>query len=276
MLRLVHVGELDGHVEGLARRVRSSDRVNPAGRTIRPTVLAIVLVLSAAVPAFADAGDEPETPNGKAYFSDGLSAFKRGDHAAASRAFAAGYAAEKWNGFLFAWAQAERIAGNCTKAIELYSRFIATKPKPDAREHAVGWIKVCGGEYVEPPPDPPAPDPPKPPAPVKYERVARTAPGFHHKLAVGLGVAAIASSIAAVRFLTWADRDFDAADAETVYGEVARVHDRAERRLLFGRLAIGAGLGLATASVLRLVFHRAPTRFELVPVGGGAVVTGRF
>jgi hypothetical protein len=273
-------------------------------------LLALLLVSSAAF-----AGDTPEKPEAKAYFSDGTAAFERGEYAAASRAFAAGYEIENWNGFLFAWAQAERKAKNCAKAIQLYSRFIATKPADSAKEHALGWIKVCGGEYVEPPPEPvkdprssnqpngdlnqPNGDPiqpnnrnqprdpnqPKNPNQLKDPTLPDGAPGtprtpespgFPHKLAIGLGVAAIASSSVAIWQYRRARRDFDSADAAIDYDDVALRRERGEDRLLVARIAGGIGIGFAAAAVLRFVLHDTSPNTEVLPAGNGVAIRRRF
>jgi len=236
-------------------------------------LVSLFLVVSAGL---ARAGDEPDTVDGKAYFADGTAAFQRGDYAAASRAFAAGYEVEKWNGFLFAWAQSERVAGRCDKAIELYSRFIDTKPTEEAKGHALGWIKECGGEYLAPklPPEPPKlpPEPPKPPPPPPPPPPS---PGFQHKLALGFAAGAVASGIVAVRFYVRARHDFDVADREIDYATVSRIEHRGLDRLRIARVATGAGLALATAAVLRFVIHH-PTRLEVSASGSGVAVNARF
>lgn len=268
----------------------------------------------------AHAGDTPDTAEAKAYFSDGTAAFGRGEYAAASRAFAAGYEIEKWNGFLFAWAQAERKAKNCEKAVQLYSRFIATKPADDAKEHALGWIKECGGTYVEPPPEPikepirnpngtpndptknpgdptknpndpndpnrdPNRDPngnPKDPSrdpngnPKDPTKGKPASPGFQHKLAIGLGVAAIASGSFAIWQYRRARRDFDAADLAIDYEDVAFRREEGERRLLNTRIATGIGLGLAAATVLRVVLQDRSPKTEVVPVKNGLALRRSF
>lgn len=232
----------------------------------------------------AHAGDTPETPEALAYFDDGTAAFERNDYAAASRAFAAGYELENWNGFLFAWAQSERKAGNCDKAVSLYSRFIATKPGDTATEHALGWIKACGGTYVEPPPEPPpsTPEPPSKPVapaspPVEPPRPQPVRPGFPHKLAIGLGAGALAAGGVAVWGLVRSGNDFDRAEDAVDYKDVVRFRDRGEERLLIARISLGVGLGLATATVLRIVLQeRSPRRTEVVPTGSGLAVRGSF
>ncbi len=244
--------------------------------------LLVVFVLSLGTVAYA--GDTPDTADGKAYLDDGTAAFKRGEFAAASRAFAAGYEVEKWNGFLFAWAQAERKAGNCEKAIQLYSRFIFTKPSEEATGHALGWIKECGGTYVEPPPEPVKPpiEPVKPPIePVKPpidppKPKPPEPPGFQHKLAIGLGAGALVAGSVAVWGLYRSNNDFDRAAEIGTYKDVARLRDRAEDRLLIARVSIGVGIGLATATVLRVVLQDRTPRTEVVPTGNGVALRRAF
>jgi len=244
-------------------------------------VIARVLCLLVLWTAVARAGDEPDTVDGKAYFADGTAAFQRGDYAAASRAFAAGYEIEKWNGFLFAWAQSERVAGDCKKAVELYSRFIATDPEPAAREHALGWIRQCGSEYVPPEPvdkpvdkpvdtpvTPRRPPPPPTPAPAPESR-------FPHTLALVLGASAVASGGVGIGFYVGARRDFRRADRAVDYVDVAAAEQRGERRLWGARIAGGIAVALATAAVVRFVVHRSP-RLEVTAAPGTVAVSGRF
>ncbi len=254
---------------------------------------ALVLALLLALTAIAHAGDTPDTADGKAYFADGTAAFDRGDYAAASRAFAAGYDNEKWNGFLFAWAQAERKAGNCEKAVQLYSRFIATRPGEGAVEHALGWIKECGGTYVEQPPEPVVVKPDEETQRREREDKERLesqrreqddqrarerlpAPGFQHKLAIGLGAGALIAGGVATWALVRSNQDFDRADTVGTYKDVARFRDRGEDRLLLGRIAVGVGLGLATATVLRVVLQDRTPATEVVPTSNGVALRRAF
>ena len=254
---------------------------------------ALVLAIVLAVTAIAHAGDTPETTDGKAYFADGTAAFDRGEYAAASRAFAAGYEIEKWTGFLFAWAQAERKAGNCDKAVKLYSRFISTKPGEGAIEHALGWIKECGGTYTEPPPEPVVvstdeekklredkerQDRARREQEERERERARAAqrPGFQHKLAIGLGAGALIAGGIATWALVRSGQDFDRAATVGTYKDVVKFRDRGEDRLLLGRITVGVGLGLATATVLRVVLQDRTPRTEVVPTRSGVALRRTF
>lgn len=243
--------------------------------------LVVFFLLASAV---VHAGPTPDTADAKAYFADGTAAFGRGEYAAASRAFAAGYEVEKWNGFLFAWAQAERKAGNCEKAIQLYSRFIATKPSEEAQGHALGWIKECGGTYVEPPPEPvkepikePIKEPVKEPMdPIPPPPITPASPGFQHKLAIGLGAGALAAGSVAVWGLVRSNDDFDRAASVGTYKDVVKFRERGEDRLLIARISIGVGVGLATATVLRVVLQDRTPRTEVVPISNGVALRHSF
>ncbi len=114
----------------------------------------------------------------------GLERFYAQDFEAASREFRAAYALEPASFVLYAWAQAERYAGNCPRAEVLYGRFLASDPPAHEAEKARERIIECGG--VPPPlpseveqrptptvPEPgPEPAPPPPPWPSPPHRVA--------------------------------------------------------------------------------------------------------
>ncbi len=92
--------------------------------------------------------------------------YMRGDYAGASAAYAAAYEADANPDDLWGWAQSERRAGNCTRAVELYSEYATLPISEAAQEAAAKNARRCGGElvYTELPPAPVV-APESPPAP---------------------------------------------------------------------------------------------------------------
>jgi len=191
--------------------------------------------------AFAQSSDKPQTSAAQARLDAGTKAFKANDFATASKEFAAGFAAEPWSGFLFAWAQSERRRGDCASAVKLYTRFTATNPPAEVRQLADDGIAACGG-VVEPHPNPspsPSPSPNSSPSPTPSATPSPSSQGFQHKLAIGLAAGAV------------------------------DLYHRAEDRRLVAQIAGGVSIGLAAAAVLRFVLHRPEQddRFAITPSG---------
>lgn len=88
-----------------------------------------------------------------------------GFYAAASASYASAFELEPLPEYLYGWAQSERRAGNCPRAVELYREYVTQDVSEAGREAAQKNALRCGvnlDEPVapEPPPEPPDPDPP--------------------------------------------------------------------------------------------------------------------
>jgi hypothetical protein len=95
----------------------------------------------------------------------GLAAYGDKDWTTAIREFREGYAIDPRPDFLFAWAQASRLSGDCARAIELYDQFVATGPAPEQRDAATKMSERCRESVAaEKPAEPPAPAAPAAPA----------------------------------------------------------------------------------------------------------------
>lgn len=70
----------------------------------------------------------PKNRDAAAKLEEGLSRYRAEDYPAAAEAFRQGYEIEADPTFLYTWAQAERLRGNCTEAVKLYTRFIESRP----------------------------------------------------------------------------------------------------------------------------------------------------
>lgn len=95
------------------------------------------------------AADPELKPAAKALDESGLERFRQRDYAAASRDFEAAYSADPQPQLLYAWAQSERLAGRCSRARELFSRFLAY-PVSDAQASAAHDLMAECAEPDEP------------------------------------------------------------------------------------------------------------------------------
>src|SRR5579862_8300035 len=104
-------------------------------------LLALALLTAALRPSRAWAGDADAAPRddevdalmqpeARALYDRGLAAYQAKDYPTAIRAFEAGFALEPRREFLFANAQARRLAGDCRGAVPLYQRFLEMGPPP--------------------------------------------------------------------------------------------------------------------------------------------------
>src|SRR3954470_10503745 len=124
--------------------------------------VALVVVL-AGVPATAVA----RAQEGQATFDRGAALAAERKYDEAAQAFQAAYELDGRKETLFAWAQVERLRGNCAAAVPLYRRFLSSADLTPAQSEAAALsIRRCEAE-PEPPPAPPAmvvaaPAPPPP------------------------------------------------------------------------------------------------------------------
>jgi hypothetical protein len=252
----------------------------------------IILVAIAALAGPAQA-QRAMAPAARAQLERGLRAYGERDWSAAIEAFRAGYAIDPHPDFLFPWAQATRLSGDCAGALPLYRRAREAATGEEDRADIERLIARCEEEVEreQPPPEPekPAPEPEKPPPRVHIHRRAaavQSAPRsrwYKDGLGAGLAIGGAVVVAGGVTFLIAAQRaDDDAASAGTLDGFVA-ASDTADQRRLIGAIALGAGAGIAAVAVLRYawVAHlsaREPAVAVAPAPGGGALVgvAGRF
>lgn len=79
----------------------------------------------------------------KHHYERGLALYAERAFDAAVREFQQGYAIEPRREFLFAEAQAQRLAGRCDRALPLYERFLASGPSPVQTEAALMAVDRC-------------------------------------------------------------------------------------------------------------------------------------
>ena len=220
----------------------------------------LVAMTIAARPAGAQViAGPPLNPQARAHFDKALAAYSAANYRAASVELELAYGLDARRELLFAWAQAERLSGNCDRAVMLYRRFLDQAPSEAAAAKAVRLIELCGAtgsvttpttpgddiavERPLPPPPPPQPQP-QPQLQLQPQLVAHSAVESHWYSdpwvdgLVGVGGAAV---VASGVFFVLAHSDDQSADAATVYGDARRFADDANNRRLIGTIAAASG-----------------------------------
>lgn len=230
-------------------------------------VVAAALALAPHPAAAApDAADPLLTdPAAQRALDTGLEHFYAEHFDLAAAAFAEAYALEPTPFLLYSWAQAERYAEHCGKAIDLFERFLGTAPPDAEAAKARKSIVECGGippatlptpaepEPVPPPslvqtpdPEPPPPSATPGPAPAQRPRVG---------LFVGVSLAAVGSLTAATGGILLAGGRrlrTDAPDSDTQQTYLDAL-ERSERRQVSGVALLGIGAALVVGGILTAV-----------------------
>lgn len=237
--------------------------------------LALVLLGAAASPSWAApeparaprAAKAKRAPDGRAEFERAMALFQAGDHAGARPLFEQAYTLSgRRPSTTRALAQCERALGNLSRAIELFTEYVASTPAPadaDAIRVTIGELsaqqaaRLAAEEAARtaaltpPPPSAPAPTPPPavlvaPPAP---EPVVRWGP------IVGVGASAL---LAAGGVTLWAVGRADASAVEsaapgTPFTDVSAAADRAPVLMTTGTVVAAVGAAALGLSVYWLL-----------------------
>jgi len=180
----------------------------------------------------------------------------------ASAAFARAWETTGDPTFLYTRAQAERRAGHCDVAIELYEEFIARDSSAKAKALAQEYIDACQAELPDPAAPAPAPvptvdDPTANPGPTREsapnpDAPARPTPKWYLDpwgdglAAAGVLTIATGGALVGVAYRN-ADRANDASD-DRAFGQALQSAQRLERG---GAVALGLGGALLLAGVIR-------------------------
>jgi tetratricopeptide (TPR) repeat protein len=225
----------------------------------------------------------PMNDEARAHYDRGLNLYAARDYAGAIRELEQGYAVEPRREFLFALAQAQRLAGDCQRAVPLYQRFLATTPTAAQESAAQLGLARCAQQMAATPPTvvltpPAAPSPPvtatPAPAPESWHRdVAGGALLTAGAVGLGVGSAFIAAAITAPKSAT----DYDSYQNNRV---------TAERRWRLGLGSAVAGAALVAGGAYRYVVIRrraaaasgvsATVTGALLPTFAGVSLEGRF
>lgn len=218
---------------------------------MRTLIIAIALcVLSGTAVA------QQSPPN---FFERGVELYKQGKYKEASEMFKLGYEVSPKPDVLFAWAQSERMANNCAKALELFDNLLE-QDLPEANRKAVETnIEKCKAQMADAeqaptldtpaePDPPPAADPPQESPAAAELSTQQPSPeprdDSWYKDPVGaslLAGGAIATGVGIGLLVSAASADSDKNDADN-YFDFEEARDRAESRGRTGMILSGVGV----------------------------------
>ncbi len=252
----------------------------------------VLIVRPRAAHAGEPSGSGAMKAEARVHLEQGLAAYSEKDWERAIREFRAGYDIDPRPDFLFAWAQAERLSGDCAAAIELYEKFIATHPSPEQADAAQQMSDRCRETVTQ---TRPAPEPKKAREPDEGEvvpRKLRAAPApsaggertwWKDGWGAGLAGAGVVGVGLGVGLYVAASSSDDAADRAATYDEFAQRKDEAAGRRSFAALSLGAGAALLVAGGVRYyLVHRRESRshdatgvaLSFTPGGGASLWVG--
>jgi tetratricopeptide (TPR) repeat protein len=221
-------------------------------------------------PDDAVAGEVPMKDEARVHYERGLSLYQSKDYAAAILAFETGFALDPRREFLFANAQARRLAGDCRGAVPLYQRFLGMSPpalQANATHMALGrcaqQLAVERAKPQAPPLLPPSPPTPPPP------------PWTHDRPGAVLLAAGVAGLAVGGGFLA---ASYAARGSGSDIEDFGRRWSTVETRWNVAMVGLIGGGAFVTAGVLRYAWvrHRARVPATLTVVPGGLALRGSF
>lgn len=229
--------------------------------------LALALLFTAGA---AHAGGSAIDPKAKAHLDRGLELYAQKDYAGAIAELEKGYAIDPKPELMYARAQAERLGGKCTEAVEHYEAFLATGPEPEREAAARANLAKCKDELAARTPTPvptpvPAPAPvaaapqPAPPRPLPKRPAppVEASPWYSDVLGdVLLGSGLVATGVGGFFLLSSYGNESTAEDAGVApgsddYAQHQSRIERAERQRTTGVIVGAGGLALIGGAILR-------------------------
>lgn len=215
----------------------------------------------------------------KPHVDAGVQAYNSADYKTAIAEFEIAYGIDADPVILYAWAQAHRLAGNCDKALELYRRYLETKPTETQIAAAKTGMQLCVTR-APPPQTTSEPDLPRSESPQlePEQPPAARSPWYKDALGGGLVIGGVASAAIGTTFLIMSNRSADAATDAPTRDEFLEHLDAATRRRRIGIVGVGLGSALVVAGVVRYITRRdEPSgRVGVTTSGSAIVVFGRF
>jgi tetratricopeptide (TPR) repeat protein len=164
----------------------------------RPLIILLSIACLVGAPASAVEASPATRVDADGHYEAAAELYAREDFAGAAAEFAIAYALAPRVDTLFAWAQAERLAGHYDEALKLYERLLDGELSK-AQRKAIETLRFqVQGELVIAPPEPePEPEAPEQPAPTEQAPVDDGAPSRRGVglIGVGAGMTALAGGL---------------------------------------------------------------------------------
>ncbi len=239
-------------------------------------ILAAGLTLSISASRLAHA-----EPSADQLAKQGIEAYKTANYAQATKLLARSYELSKKPDTLFALAQAERLDGNCTLAVEHYKKLLAQTSEINAAKLIQTNLALCEKHepVVAPPTEPAKPEPVKPapapaPAPDPVATTTKTIVRGPDHLAIALFAGgALGLGVGTGLYIAANGAADDAKHAGTL-DAFHEANDRSDRDRALSYVAFGVGAGLVGYAIFRWVSAPTPrsTEVALTPSEGGSTV----
>ncbi|HUS32647.1 MAG TPA: hypothetical protein VMZ53_29300 [Kofleriaceae bacterium] len=217
--------------------------------------------------AVADEGqaqpDISKDPAVNEHFHIGLDAYAKQDYSTASREFELAYQLDPVPTLLFTWAQSERLAGRCAKALPLYRKYlyadINEKQKSATREKIQIYEKAA-----------------PPPPPTKQPEVSQTeGPRWYQdKLGGGLTVAGIIGIAVGITYFVKASGSRDDANKAMFLDDFKAGLDEATTQRRVGAVTLTLGLGLVASGIAVYVIHDKHNKKVVAGTDGRTIFVG--
>jgi hypothetical protein len=240
-----------------------------------PIRVALIAALLLVAPRAA--ADEPDA---RQLFDRGAARAAGRDYDGAAADFEASFAQDGRKEALFAWAQAERLGGHCTRAIELYRRFLANGGiTANQREAADLNIRRCQREGDTPAPAPPPPSPlPALAAPAPTIVIAPAPARSRRAVMAGVvlaGAAAGALAASGTFFVLSRIDERQALSVDTTWDDYYGPARRARTTGFIALGLLGGGVALGGAALLEWILS-APRGLSAGLGPAGVTVAGHF
>lgn len=214
----------------------------------------LFLVAFLAAPAIADMGTVALSGEAKVHYDLGVAAYAARDYEIAILEFRSAHHIDPRPELLFAWAQAERLSGDCPSAVLLYRRFLAAHPDSAHAQAAQLPLLRCEQALESRPQgaiSPEAVHDPAPAAPAPFavtrQGLPRPTPWFRDVLGGALlGAGVVGAAIGAGYALTALKTRAEAREAYTYEESRVLAEKAASQRIKAGiLLAVGGAVGVA-------------------------------
>jgi len=178
---------------------------------------------------------------------------------AAITEFRAAYEKEPRREILFAWAQAERLSGDCPSAMALYQKFLGSDPTSAEESAARLNLKRCEEALGQPAAPPPAPTPPPPavvPPPTVTPPPPSTPPPTRtswRQDRLGIGLTAAGGLTLAVGAVLAGVSATNAPQGALTYQAYTDRLGSAEGLRAGGLVLVGVGAGILVTGIVRLI-----------------------